>query len=224
MFSMKKPAIITILVFLLVLVGYINHQLTQNSLLKSSSEYQKHEEKEMEEGLKIKDKDSIEAISEDNKNELSIIDSKNNISSKNKDIKNMSKEVNTQIDKTINKEENIKSTNYFIEHKLARDKLRGSLIEQLQDIVDNEKTSDEMRKQAQSEIIKIGSISETELYIEGLIKAKGFEDTLVFLKEDDAKVVVSANKLTEQDVAKILDIVKNETGLETSQIKIMKKH
>lgn len=136
----------------------------------------------------------------------------------------MSKEVNTQIDKTINKEENIKSTNYFIEHKLARDKLRGSLIEQLQDIVDNEKTSDEMRKQAQSEIIKIGSISETELYIEGLIKAKGFEDTLVFLKEDDAKVVVSANKLTEQDVAKILDIVKNETGLETSQIKIMKKH
>ena len=206
MFSMKKPAIITILVFLLVLVGYVNHQLTQNSLLKSSNEYQKHEEKEMEEGLKNKDKDSIEAISEDSKNELSIIDSKNNVSSKNKDIKTMSKEVNTQIDKTISKEENIKSTNYFIEHKLDRDKLRGSLIEQLQDMVDNEKTSDEMRKQAQSEIIKIGSISETELYIEGLIKAKGFEDALVFLKEDDAKVVVSANELTEQDVAKILDI------------------
>lgn len=224
MFSMKKPAIITILVFLLVLVGYVNHQLTQNSLLKSSNEYQKHEEKEMEEGLKNKDKDSIEAISEDSKNELSIIDSKNNVSSKNKDIKTMSKEVNTQIDKTISKEENIKSTNYFIEHKLDRDKLRGSLIEQLQDMVDNEKTSDEMRKQAQSEIIKIGSISETELYIEGLIKAKGFEDALVFLKEDDAKVVVSANELTEQDVAKILDIVKNETGLETSQIKIMQKH
>lgn len=111
-----------------------------------------------------------------------------------------------------------------MEHRLSRDKMRANLVEDFKDIVDDEKTNNELRTKAQNEIIRIGEMTEKELHIEGLIKAKGFEEALVFLKEDGAKIVVSVEELTEQDVIKILDIAKSETKLDPSNINIMKKH
>jgi len=71
--------------------------------------------------------------------------------------------------------------------------------------------------------MKIGETSEKELQIEGLVKAKGFEDALAFITSDEIKVVVSTDELTQQDMVKILDIVKSETKFDTESIKIMKK-
>ena len=71
--------------------------------------------------------------------------------------------------------------------------------------------------------MEIGRISETELRIEGLVKSKGFEEVLVLLTDEDIKVVVSTDELTETDMVKILDIVKAETDFEMDSIKIMKK-
>jgi len=81
-----------------------------------------------------------------------------------------------------------------------------------------------MRTEAQKKIMKIGELSEKELVVEGLIKAKGFDDVLIFLTDESAKVVVSTEELNEQDVVKILDVVMTETDLEASNIKIMKKN
>ena len=94
----------------------------------------------------------------------------------------------------------------------------------MNEIINNDNTNDEMRTEAQKRIMRIGEISEKELVVEGLIKAKGFEDVLIFLTEESAKVVVSIDKLSEQDVVKILDVVITETNLEASNIKIMKKN
>ena len=47
MFSLKKPTIIIILIVLLVVTGYINHNLTLKASSKVSNEYQKHEEMEL---------------------------------------------------------------------------------------------------------------------------------------------------------------------------------
>ena len=80
-----------------------------------------------------------------------------------------------------------------------------------------------MRNEAQKKIMDIGEVSQKELLIEGLIKAKGFDDVLVFLTEENARIVVSADELTEQDIAKILEVVITETGLDASNIKIMEK-
>ncbi|MBW4828815.1 MAG: SpoIIIAH-like family protein [Clostridiaceae bacterium] len=217
MFTIKKPAIITILVALLVLTGYINHQMTQNSVSKISNDYQNHEEKELAKTRQENNKDSIETISKEKDSK------KENIGKEGENLSNLTEEINTNIEKNISKEENLKSRNYFVEHRLSRDKMRANLVDDLKDIVDDEKTNNEVRAKAQSEIIKMGEISEQELHIEGLIKAKGFDEALVFLKEDGAKIVVSSDELTEQDVIKILDIVKGETELDSSNIKIMKK-
>ncbi len=71
--------------------------------------------------------------------------------------------------------------------------------------------------------MKLGNHSEIELQIEGLIKSKGYDDAIVFLTNKDIKVVVSAPELGEQDMVKILEIVKSETDFDTKDIKIMKK-
>lgn len=217
MFTIKKPAIITILVALLVLTGYINHQMTQNSVSKISNDYQNYEEKELAKTQQENNKDSIETISKEKDSK------KENVGKEGENLSNLTEEINTNIEKNISKEENLKSRNYFVEHRLSRDKMRANLVDDLKDIVDDEKTNNEVRAKAQSEIIKMGEISEQELHIEGLIKAKGFDEALVFLKGDGAKIVVSSDELTEQDVIKILDIVKSETELDSSNIKIMKK-
>lgn len=213
----KKTLLITSLVFLLIIVSYINHQLNKQSFLESSNEYYKHEENELN---KIEAQDNntvVETTSENITKEQS-----SNLNSDN-DVSKLSNKTDNTIEKTISLEQNRKSENYFVEYRLSRDKLRASLIERLYIIIENEKTTEEVRSIAQKEILRIGSISENELYIEGLIKGKGFEDVLVFLKENSARVIVDIKQLTEQDVMKIYEIVQSETNIEPVNIKIMKK-
>ena len=223
MFTMKKPAIIVVLIALLVFTGYINHNLTLKANSRVASDYQKYEEMEMAKNLEFDEKELVEALSKgeekENLDDMEIIDT-----IEGKEIDEISQETNEVIGENIGKEVSLQSKNYFVEQRLARDKLRASLIDRLNEIVNSENTTEEMRNEAQTKIINIGDLSEKELTIEGLVKAKGFEDALVFLTDESVKVVVSKEELSEQDVVKILDIVMGETNLDASNIKIMKKH
>lgn len=218
MYIRKKTALIVSLICLLVVVGYINHELTKRSLLQSSGDYQQHEEQLMKLSKTI-DEDTVETSLEDSSasKDIDIVDSKSNI------IEDLKKNADDDIESVITKEESFKNRNYFIEYRLSRDKLRATLIDRLNEIINNENTKEDIRASAQNEIIALGQVAELELSIEGLIKAKGFEDALVFLGDNSVRIVVSVNELTEQDVVKIFEIVKNETSIEASNIKIMKK-
>lgn len=211
MFKIKRPAIIGLLLVLLVFTGYLNYQLTQQALLKASKDYQDHEMAEMlnsdEYTISTEDDDYIEIVdsikSGENVAEV--------ISASNTELGELAKaDINS-------------NRNYFVEYRLSRDKLRAGMVDRLNDIVVNTQSTEANRTKAQDEIIKIGKTSDKELQIEGLIKSKGFEEALVFFTDEDIKVVVSRDELTEQDMVKILDIVKSETSYDVSNIKIMKK-
>lgn len=204
MFKIKRPAIIGMLLILLVFTGYLNYQLTQQALLKTSADYQAHEELEM--------------VNNTQGDYIDIVDSMPAADS----VAEVVTSSENKISEVINTEGN-PNRNYFVEYRLSRDKLRAGMVDRLDEIIKNNQTTEEVRSKAQEEIIKIGNISEKELQIEGLVKSKGFEEALVFLTDDDIKVVVSINELTEQDVVKILDIVKTETSFNADAIKIMKK-
>lgn len=218
MYIKKKTAFIITLVCILVVICYVNHELTKRSLMEASSDYQEYEENQLMELSKsggIEEKDiTYEA---DSVNDIVVLDSKSD------DIGELKRSTDEDILSVMTNEKNLKSNNYFIEHRLSRDKLRATLIDRLNEIINNEKTNEEMRIKAQNEIISIGKIAELELSLEGLIKAKGFEDALVFLSENSARVVVSTDELTEQDVIKIFEIITSETDIEAENIKIMEK-
>ncbi|MCQ4921626.1 SpoIIIAH-like family protein [Tissierella carlieri] len=211
MFKIKRPAIIGLLVVLLVFTGYLNHQLTQQAQRKSSKDYQNHELIELAKNEKYQEdvETGMTELNIDPAEEVDIIDSTK--TEENDALETMYTEAS----------KNIK--NYFVEYRLSRDKLRASLVDRLDIIVNNKNTSEDVRKEAQMEIMKLGNNSEKELQIEGLIKGKGFDDAIVFLTDKDIKIVVSSAELTEQDMVKILDIVKSETDYDNNNIKIMKK-
>ncbi|NMA86335.1 MAG: SpoIIIAH-like family protein [Tissierellia bacterium] len=221
MLTMKKPVIILVLIVLLFFSGYINHNLTLRANSKVSSDYQRYEEFEMVKRFELDEKDLVEAISEGDGDEVDI-EILDTIEGKN--LGDITQETNKIIGQEISRETSMQSKNYFIEQRLARDKLRASLIDRINEIVNNENTSDETRTEAQKKIMAIGDLAEKELTIEGLIKAKGFEEALVFLTEENLKIIVSVAELTEQDVVKILNIAMGETDLDADNIKIMKKY
>ena len=212
MFKIKRPAIIGMLLILLVFTGYLNYQLTQQAMLSASKEYQLHEEMEMAENIgheyTVSREDDIEIV-----DSVPVED----------DVEEVISTSKTELSEVMSNENATTNRDYFVEYRLSRDKLRAGMIDRLNDIVSNANTDTEVRTKAQNEIINIGSVSEKELQIEGLVKSKGFEEALVFLPDDDIKVVVSKNELTEQDMVKILDIVKSETSFDAANIKVMKK-
>ena len=215
--SYQRPAIIRILLILLVFTGYLNYQFTQQALRKTSKDYQRYEASERDNFLASEGRDEAE----DNKDEeIEIVDSGQ---SSEDDVAQVVSSGNKDIKEQVGEEASNLNIDYFVEHRLSRDKLRANLIDRLVEIVDNDKTDDAKRAEAQEEIMEIGRISETELRIEGLVKSKGFEEVLVLLTDEDIKVVVSTDELTETDMVKILDIVKAETDFEMDSIKIMKK-
>lgn len=221
MFAMKKPAIIMVLIVLLIFTGYINHNLTLKANSRVSSDYQRYEELEMTKKNELDEKNLVEALSKSEEEDDDNIDIMDTIEGKN--IDGITEETNKIIGEKISKEASLQSKNYFIEQRLGRDKLRANLIERLNDIINNENTTEEMRIEAQKKIMHIGDLSEKELRIEGLIKAKGFEEAIVFLTDENLKIIVSVEDLKEQDVVKILNIAMGETDLDATNIKIMKK-
>ena len=63
----------------------------------------------------------------------------------------------------------------------------------------------------------------SEANVENLITAKGYGDCVCFLNDNSASVVVSSteNGLSENDVTKIMEIVKKETGLTADKITVI---
>ncbi|NLN14974.1 MAG: SpoIIIAH-like family protein [Tissierellia bacterium] len=219
MFKVKRPAIIGLLLILLIFTGYLNYQFTQQALRKTSQEYQEYEMAEMEKYLGTQEEEEGQkAEAEDD--EIQIVDSEEVTD---EDIKEVIAAGKQDLVEQMEKEVSSHSRNYFVEQRLSRDKLRANLIDRLNDIVNNDNTTEAMRTEAQQEIMNIGKLSEKELTIEGLIKSKGFDEALVLLTDSDIKVIVDTPELNELEMVKILDIVRAETDFDMDSIKIIKK-
>jgi len=219
MFKVKRPAIIGLLLILLIFTGYLNYQFTQQALRKTSQEYQEYEMAEMEKYLGTQEEEEGQkAEAEDD--EIQIVDSEEVTD---EDIKEVIAAGKQDLVEQMEKEVSSHSRNYFVEQRLSRDKLRANLIDRLNDIVNNDNTTEAMRTEAQQEIMNIGKLSEKELTIEGLIKSKGFDEALVLLTDSDIKVIVDTPELNEVEMVKILDIVRAETDFDMDSIKIIKK-
>ena len=87
---------------------------------------------------------------------------------------------------------------------------------------DAAEVSGEAAEAAQS-IQTLAAYTLAEAQIENMITAKGYTDCVVFMADDGVSVVVSAGEdgLQTEDIAKITDIVKQETELTADCIKIL---
>ena len=112
---------------------------------------------------------------------------------------------------------------YFDSARLNRQQARDSALTILEDAMASE-NADEAMKQANGEAIQtLAAATVSEAQIENLVTAKGYADCVAFISDESVSVVVSAQEggLTDADVARITEIVTDETGYEAAQIKII---
>ena len=115
------------------------------------------------------------------------------------------------------------STGYFASARLNRQQARDSALELLQQAAADEGAQQTMIDEANASIQAMAAFTMSEAQVENLVTAKGYGDCVCFINENSASVVVSstADGLNENDITKIMEIVKEETGLSASVIKII---
>ena len=115
------------------------------------------------------------------------------------------------------------SGNYFDSARLNRQQARDSALALLQEAAGDENADQAMKDEANASIQTMASVTVSEAQIENLVTAKGYADCVAFIGDNSVSVVVSNNgvSLTDADVAKITEIVTDETGMEASKIKII---
>lgn len=116
-------------------------------------------------------------------------------------------------------------TGYFSTARLNRQQARDSALELLQKAATEEGADQAAVDQANAAIQTMAAYTMSEAQVENLVTAKGYGDCVCFLNDNGVSVVVSATAegLTESDVAKIVEIVMEETGLTADQIKIIEQ-
>lgn len=110
---------------------------------------------------------------------------------------------------------------YFTSSRLTRKQSKDEALELLQAVVNNDSSSAESVQKANAEITSIAAQTEQEGTVENLIKAKGFEDCVVFISSDVVNVVVRTDGLTAEQAAQINEIVVSQTDIPASKIKIV---
>ena len=114
-------------------------------------------------------------------------------------------------------------TGYFASARLNRQQARDSALELLQQAAADENAQQTVVDEANASIQAMAAITLSEAKVENLITAKGYGDCVCFINGSSASVVVSSteNGLSENDVTKIVEIVKEETGLSASKITVI---
>lgn len=112
---------------------------------------------------------------------------------------------------------------FFIDYKLERDRMRSQEADYLRELINNPNATRESRDQAQKDLIALSQKVEKEMMVENLIKAKGFEDAVIFISNNFANVVVKSSGLQPKNVAQITDIVTKATGIPIDKITIIER-
>lgn len=110
---------------------------------------------------------------------------------------------------------------YFAEAKLTRTKSRDEAVDAMKTMLQDAALSADEKAQLTLKATDVAKSIETEGKMENLIKAKGFEDCMVYYDADKVDVVVKTAGLLDNEVAQIRDIIVTETGAPVENISIV---
>lgn len=116
-----------------------------------------------------------------------------------------------------------KKNEFFVEYRLERDRTRSQQIDLYREIVNNQNSPDETRKEAQRRLLSITQAMETEMKLENLIKAENFKDSVVFVQDTGVTIIVETPVLTSLDKEKLTGIAVNATGFAKEKVVVRSK-
>ncbi|MBE6987628.1 MAG: SpoIIIAH-like family protein [Ruminococcaceae bacterium] len=114
-------------------------------------------------------------------------------------------------------------SDYFSEARLARQKARDESVNILSETANNANASEDAKATAVAAMGDLAENAEKEARIESLVVAKGYRQCVVFINDEGANVIVEKTNegLQNTDLARIKEIVLNETNLTAEQVKVI---
>lgn len=114
------------------------------------------------------------------------------------------------------------SLSFFETYKTDRDSARASQLELLNEVINSSYATASEKATATATKTELAKKMEKELILEGLIKAKGFEDAVVTIGSSYYNVIVKDNgTLSDGGANKILSVIQTETGTSANNVKII---
>ncbi len=110
------------------------------------------------------------------------------------------------------------SAQFFASQRQDRALAREQELLYLKSIINDESSSEEAKKNAEAKRANLLETIEIELACEGLIKSKGFNDCFITSGNNMFNVIVDSANLTDDDVAKIADIIVGQGAAELDNI------
>lgn len=113
------------------------------------------------------------------------------------------------------------SSEFFAEAKLTRSKSRDEAVEALKTMLSDEELTLEQKSALTAQATEFAQAIEVEGKIENLLRAKGFEDCMVYYDTDNVDVILYTEDLLEEQVTVIRDIILEETDVAVQNISIV---
>ena len=120
-----------------------------------------------------------------------------------------------------NGDDGIVTPTFFASYRTDRELTRQQQIQLLDEIIASETSSEEAVTSAQAEKLNMTKLMEQELILEGLIKAKGFEDCVVTMSTTNVNVVVMDSELSQDEAAIIQNVIVSEANYPVENIVVI---
>jgi len=112
------------------------------------------------------------------------------------------------------------SDEYFSQAKVNRQQTQDEITEMTQEILSSAEESEAVKAEAVAKAAELATIMEQQTNVESLIKAKGFEECLVFIQNGECSIVVKDSDFTADDALIIKDVATGQTGIAIEKIKV----
>ena len=205
--KLARGAAVICAVLLIGIIGVINHRMQNEKALGVSAGYSEYEAQEMHahEGDVLVDSLQLTEIPDTEK------------SAAEAETEEKTKLVSSD---EVSGEEN--TDEYFREARATLSDDRNEMLTMLNDTIESSTEGSE-KSSAQSQKEKMLNYMETEKTLESMIRTKGYTDAFVLITDQSVTATVQAESLTNQDAAKILDLIMRETGRNAEDIVIQAK-
>lgn len=114
----------------------------------------------------------------------------------------------------------VDNLNFAAEVKLNREQIRSKNKETLMELINNTGITEEQKQEAVNAMINLTDITEREAAAEMLLEAKGFNDVVVSITDNNVEVVLDMGEVTDAKRAQVEDIVKRKTNIAAENIVI----
>lgn len=229
----KNQIVIFVIALMLVTAGYLNftNQQENQNLLPTSALADSEQMAAIGDATLVSANQVTENIQQGTNTEASNNVSNESTNSTNKNLIENTNETNANIETPSSNnlvEGNTTETtssqdSYFTQSRLDRENMYSQMLENYQKILETENLDSEEKSNAQEEIQRINQEKNAIMIAENLIKTKGFEDVVLFVNNGNVTGVVKAEKLDEQQISQIQNIITRELNVKVNKINISSK-